>query len=298
MRADLRGPVGLFNLCVRGCITFVFVFFFCFFLFCIRPVVQVVEYLKKYNPDIICLQEALKHQINDIQEALGHAEFAWIGRGRTDGHDDGEFSPVLYKTSLFTCEDNGTFWLSETPHAPGSRSWDSACPRVCSWAKLRLKSNGHILFVFNTHLDHRSSAARQNGFKLILDQMVCISRGQPHHAIITGDLNEDYRRGTKGFLQQCTSLTEPDMCTLPGKTVVQAKDLAEAPRDPNQKLFTDTFTGFTGSESYYIDYIFVRVGTGLRVLDAAILSGNGEELGGKPQFLSDHRPVWANLLVP
>lgn len=88
------------------------------------------------------------------------------------------------------------------------------------------------------------------------------------------------------------------MKLLAGETVLQAKDVAEAPTQKDRPVFKETFTGFRDEEHFYIDYIFVRIGTGMRVLDTAVLSGDGTELGSKKRDpLSDHRPVWAQFLM-
>ena len=44
----------------------------------------------------IGFQEALVRQVNDMQELLGQ-EWGWVGVGRDDGKQAGEYSPVFYK---------------------------------------------------------------------------------------------------------------------------------------------------------------------------------------------------------
>lgn len=39
----------------------------------------------------------LKRQIDDLAILLGH-EFKWIGVGRDDGREDGEYSAIFYRT--------------------------------------------------------------------------------------------------------------------------------------------------------------------------------------------------------
>ena len=38
----------------------------------------------------------------------------------------GEASPVMYRKDRFDAEKAGTFWLSETPDAPGVKGWGAA----------------------------------------------------------------------------------------------------------------------------------------------------------------------------
>jgi len=46
---------------------------------------KVVALIKKYNPDLLGVQEALHNQMMDLQKGL--SEYAFIGVGRDDGKD-------------------------------------------------------------------------------------------------------------------------------------------------------------------------------------------------------------------
>src|SRR5687767_13798885 len=74
---------------------------------------KVFALIKKYDPDIFGVQEALHHQLTDIQNNCTGYKF--IGVGRDDGKDKGEFSAIFYKASRFDVIEQNTFWLSETP---------------------------------------------------------------------------------------------------------------------------------------------------------------------------------------
>jgi len=95
----------------------------------------------------------------------------------------------LYKKTRFEVSVSGTFWLSNTPDHP-SKDWDSACLRVCTWAKFTDKKiiNPELgsFVIFNTHLDHMSVQARQEGLRLIKEK---ISQHQNIPIILTGDFN-------------------------------------------------------------------------------------------------------------
>src|ERR1043165_481830 len=84
--------------------------------------------IAKYNPDLIGLQEAMHHQLMDILKAL--PQYGYIGVGRDDGKEKGEYSAILYKKDKFTVASDKTSWLSETPKVPGSKSWDAAITRI------------------------------------------------------------------------------------------------------------------------------------------------------------------------
>ncbi len=146
---------------------------------------RVYRLLKKYNPDIIGVQEALLHQLDDIVKAL--PQYTYVGVGRDDGKNAGEFSALLYKKALYQVVDQNTFWLSEQPDQPGSKSWDAAITRVATWAKLKEIKSGKSFFVLNTHFDHIGKEARLKSAMLIKEKTPALADGLP--VIITGDFN-------------------------------------------------------------------------------------------------------------
>jgi endonuclease/exonuclease/phosphatase family metal-dependent hydrolase len=93
---------------------------------------------------------------------------------------------------------HGHFWLSTTPDAPGSISWDSALPRMVTWVELRDVQNPTETFVFmNTHWDHVGDTARLNSATLVRQKVPELASGIP--VIVVGDFNADqgsdpYRR--------------------------------------------------------------------------------------------------------
>lgn len=143
---------------------------------------DVIATVRNYMPDIFGLQEAHLDWMKAFWSNM--PEYEYIGVGRDDGKEEGEFSPVFYKKDKFELIDGSTFWISETPDVP-SRSWDTACTRVCSYAKLREKSSGKIFVAMNTHLDHVSVEARRNGVRLVNEFAQTIDCPM----VLTGDFN-------------------------------------------------------------------------------------------------------------
>lgn len=127
---------------------------------------RVAELLLAQQADIIGLQEALDGQVVYCDSVLN--AFGRVGVGRDDGKQKGEFSPLYYRQSRFDLADHGTFWLSETPEVPGSKSWDAAITRICTYAKLLDKQSGKPVWVFNTHFDHKGKVAREESAKLLV----------------------------------------------------------------------------------------------------------------------------------
>ena len=137
------------------------------------------ELLEKYRFDIFGMQETFKHQIDYVLPD----GYAYIGCGRDDGAQKGEYSPIAYDKSKFNCMESGVFWLSQTPSRP-SFGWDAACRRLCTWGRFRHLKSGKIFYFFNTHLDHKGKVARAEGVKLILKRVGEIAKGGSF--IITG----------------------------------------------------------------------------------------------------------------
>jgi endonuclease/exonuclease/phosphatase family metal-dependent hydrolase len=146
---------------------------------------KVFDLIKKYNPDLLGVQEALHHQITGITGSL--PEYAFVGVGRDDGKEKGEYSALLYKKDRFDVLESNTFWLSETPQVPGSKSWDAAITRVATWARLRDRKTNTELFVINTHFDHIGKEARAKSAALLKVKASELAGNLP--IIITGDFN-------------------------------------------------------------------------------------------------------------
>jgi endonuclease/exonuclease/phosphatase family metal-dependent hydrolase len=152
-----------------------------------------------FDPDLLGLQESLAFQ-NDFILAKCPGYTA-VGVGRDDGKQSGEFSTLLLRTARFTVVDSGTFWLSETPDAAGSKSWDSSLPRIATWARVLDRQMGdRPLLVVNTHFDHKGSVARKEAARII--RRFIATRAADAAVIVTGDFNtapgsEPYRTLTE-----------------------------------------------------------------------------------------------------
>ena len=141
--------------------------------------------IANFDPDVLGVQEALRDQIDAIGEAL--PALACVGVGReTDG--GGEYSAIFYRRKRFDLMAAETFWLSDTPKTPGSRTWGNNLPRICTWARLLDRTDSRRFTVFNTHWDHQSQPARvASGVLMGARVAECTAAGEP--ALVTGDFN-------------------------------------------------------------------------------------------------------------
>ena len=144
---------------------------------------RVIANLHAIKYDIFGVQEAVDTQIATI---LQNTRYQSIGVGR-DAHLAGEYSCIFYDPARFTNIGQNTFWLSSTPEVPASKSWNTACPRICTYGTFLDKLTGKIFVFANTHLDHVSPQAQLNGIKLIVKRLKAIPGKFP--VVLTGDFN-------------------------------------------------------------------------------------------------------------
>lgn len=145
---------------------------------------KVVALIRHYDPDLLGVQEALKHQIDYLLEQL--PEYTFIGVGRNEGKMEGEFSAILYKKERFEPRRQNTFWLSTTPEKP-SKDWDAALPRIVTWGYFHDKETNRNFYHFNTHFDHIGVQARAESAKLIVEKIKDIAGNKP--VVLSGDMN-------------------------------------------------------------------------------------------------------------
>jgi endonuclease/exonuclease/phosphatase family metal-dependent hydrolase len=145
---------------------------------------DMASFLMLVNADFIGIQEALNHQVTYLDSML--FDYKYIGVGRDDGAEAGEYMALFYKVNKWDLLKNNTFWLSETPEQPGL-GWDSACNRVCTHGTFRHKKSGKIVHISNTHLDHEGQEARKNSILLLRKHINSIKKDNP--IVLMGDFN-------------------------------------------------------------------------------------------------------------
>ncbi len=233
---------------------------------------QVVNLISFYEPDFIGTQEGLLHQLEYMKSELDSMK--WIGVGRTDGKEEGEFSALFYNSERFELaeDSDSTIWLSETPGKP-SKSWDAALPRILSWGKFRDKSTQKELFVFNTHFDHIGDTARAESSRLIVDTIKKVADGMP--VILTGDFN-------------ATPDSKPYVNLTNESILEDAYDASALPHVGPEFSFEGFKTLDSTATKRRIDYVFVN--DKVDVLKHAFISDFRDG-----RYPSDHLPVIADV---
>ncbi|MEE4178500.1 MAG: endonuclease/exonuclease/phosphatase family protein [Bacteroides sp.] len=229
----------------------------------------VKQYLEEESPDIIGFQEALHHQVEDLSAML--PGYDWVGSGRDDGKEQGEYTPVFFKKSEFELADKGQFWLSYTPEIPGSIGPGALLPRITTWAKLIHKPSKTSLYFFNTHFSHVSDEARQLSAEIIAEKMKQIAGKAP--LILTGDFNIEYGSDTYQLVSQQF---------LAGNQLINtfAKNMEE-----NTAELPKTYNGFSEANTgAFIDFIFTKKSFSIKGYSV-------DKVKAGDIFISDHWPV-------
>jgi len=142
-----------------------------------------IAILSRERPDILCVQEAQKEQIDYIIKEM--PGYSYLGVGRDDGKTKGEHCAIFY-TKRMEILDEGTFWLSETPSSP-EKTWDGIFRRIVTWARVRDRVSTRKFCVFNTHFPVLSATARIKSAEVLLKQIFRICpRGR---FLLAGDFN-------------------------------------------------------------------------------------------------------------
>jgi endonuclease/exonuclease/phosphatase family metal-dependent hydrolase len=239
------------------------------------------DVVREQKADLVGLQEALDFQIDEIAAAA--PQYAVVGVGRDDGARKGEYAAILFDKDRLRVADAGTFWFSDTPSVPASKSWGNTITRICSWARF-IDRDGRGFWHFNVHLDHQSQPSRERSTELLrrrIDERPV--RGEP--VIVTGDFNVG-----EGNPALATLVGRPP----PGQPGAEGNPFVDTFRvlHPTERV-VGTFTGFAfgKTEGDKIDYVLVQPAA--EVLSAEIIRTSRNN-----RYPSDHFPVVARVRLP
>lgn len=228
---------------------------------------EAIDLLSYYQPDYFGVQEAVPEQMRDIKNGLKN--YNYVGVGRDDGKEKGEFSALFYDTRQLEVLRSGTFWLSETPEKP-SKGWDAAYNRVCTYALFKDKKSSKKFLAMNVHFDHIGNVARVKSADLILKKMKELNP-QNLPVVLSGDFN-------------LTEETEP--IKILSNSLSDTFYHSEKQHYGPAGTFTDFNVNVVPKER--IDYIFVK---GFKVKSHRHINDRRENL----LYPSDHFPVFTEL---
>ncbi len=225
-----------------------------------------VATIRDARPDLMGTQELFKEQGDYIVEKL--PEYAWFGRSRR-GNSENEHMGVFYRKESMRLVESGDYWLSETPDAPASMSWNVTLPRMVTWGLFEHAPTKRRLYFLNTHFAHRreDAEARTKSAQVIADRIAKMPAGVP--SILAGDFNAGL--DTEAYRVLTAIL----------------KDARVGMKDPAGEI--GTFHGFSGKPGVArIDWILYRGDVRPRRFETIVTNAGG-------RYPSDHFPVIAEF---
>ena len=230
-----------------------------------------LDVIRDQAPDLIGFQEMWWLQRSTMEEALPAFDVYALADEPIDGQP---MNAIFYRREAFGLRSAGGYWLSHTPHVPGSRAWESDCIRLANWVQLEDRETGVSFRFVNTHLDHISQLAREGQARWIVEDARAYPDAYPQ--ILTGDMNCD--------------TANPAIEMLRSGGWVDTYEAVHGTADPGH-----TFHEFRGpdfdSPIGKMDWIFTR--GAVEVLDAAVIQDTRHG-----QYPSDHYFVSAVVALP
>ncbi|MBQ8893160.1 MAG: hypothetical protein IJ043_01985 [Clostridia bacterium] len=225
---------------------------------------RVLAIIKEKDPDLIGFQEITPKWMELL--ASLDKEYGHILQYRHPESLEG--TPLYWKKSVFELMEEKHFWLSETPNKP-SKGWNSDYYRVCSYAALRHKETGKIIYFYNTHFDWVGCGPRESA-------QLIIRRAESHGdspVFCTADYN--FAPGSAGWHSMRSWFRDV------------REDVA-----PDNKLATiHSYKNRGECESCIIDYCFYH-GKGVKPTDYEVVNRSFDG-----QFASDHHAMYYEFEV-
>lgn len=225
---------------------------------------RVFSIFKKYREGIIATQEALPLQIDEILDEV--PQLGVVYRSRTKENGDGESNAIFYNKEEWSVVSHETFWLSNTPNKPASKSWGNTLPRISTLVIFKNNTSGKRLRIMNTHLDRGSNNSRVRSVELILRNLMTEAEEMP--TVLLGDFN----------------------VRVEDEIIVRLKEFFKDTYSGNE-LEGCTYHGWNGGKHCSrIDYIFYDESEGLSFIDFKIDRWKSKQL-----YPSDHYPLVATF---
>jgi endonuclease/exonuclease/phosphatase family metal-dependent hydrolase len=142
------------------------------------------DVIRSRDADLIGLQETQPAHFDYLKSRFPEFDtYALFNPGRIISPSNA----VFFLRERFELLSAGGFWLSESPHVAGSKSWDTANSRFVNWVQLKDRRTGREFRFWNTHFDHVGHKARENAGAMVVQ--ACKPLGDDFPQLLTGDLN-------------------------------------------------------------------------------------------------------------
>ncbi len=239
-----------------------------------------VEYMEKYDVDIVGMQEVNYRWIKLLKEDMARLGYSCVQGISTNGHTYANASgtwdlmnPIYYKTDKFTQLESGHGFLTENFPQNGAQ-WDSSnMKRTMTWVTLQDNKTGEVVSFVNTHLVLSGKQARVEQVKLMYRKGEELQKKYGGGIVITGDHN-------------MAENSEPYQAYINSGLVVDTKYATTN----HNSISTCSVGGVNHDEKYgtAIDYVMVSKNY---VVNQYYVHNGVDEIG----HLSDHAGLYVEL---
>jgi len=228
---------------------------------------QVAALIRRHEPAVVGTQEGKWTQLLFLRDRL--PEYVLHAPKRLVDPTC-QYPTLFIRREELAIKAGGEFWLSTTPEVHRSKDWDSAFPRMLSFAKLAAGRGFGPLWVAVAHLDHVGRDARLQQARIAAEWVR--SRGGP--VILLGDFNDEPGSAVHRLL------------TAPEVGLADTWEALGRPEGPG----SFTHHGFTGKPAKTrMDWILIS--RDLAVTDARIVTDRD-----RGRYPSDHFPYVAEIV--
>ena len=162
--------------------------------------------INEFSPDIIGTQEGREPQLKDFESLLPSHKLIDLNR---EWIEERMYPCILVNSKTIDVIDSGDIWLSETPFEAGTKSFESAFPRLCTWIQARVIETGKDFFYVNTHLDHVLDKTRKAQIKVLISE-VKKKNILELPIILSGDFNESPAEDVREIInKEWPNLSDP-----------------------------------------------------------------------------------------
>ncbi len=229
---------------------------------------MVLSVINAYEPAVLGTQEGKWPQLMYLKEQLPEYTACLPGR---EPDEKSQCPTLFFRKECFEIVCGRDFWLSKTPDVHLSKDWDSAYPRMISYAKVSGIADQMEIIAGVTHLDHIGVEARYQQARIIAEW----AEKQDLPFVLMGDFN-----------------AEPgsDVHQVLTRADVGLRDSWELMGGPENKS-SFTHHGFDGIPQHArMDWVLVS--PHFEVLDARIIHDSF-----KGAYPSDHYPYMVDLRI-
>ncbi len=258
-----------------------------------------VQTIRDHDPDVVGIQEPTREQWTDLARGLGDN---WDGIEHGLENKSGSLQGLFYRKSRLFPAGDGCFWLSDTPHVPGSITFPNQWgARAAVWARFLDATAGREFIFMVTHMDTHPGSWMPSA-RVLANEIALEFAGLP--VVLVGDFNcaagdEPWRHltGPGGLKDSWRELGKPD----DGLTTFNAfrrESVLPLDRPEEMRSWLDTVAEpervdeylnyLLRHRNYRIDWILYRGPLSPRDAFADFRSPDG-------RLPSDHYPVIADL---